>query len=205
MEDYLILSPCGCISPTFMAPAAIKIIDSELITIGFFAIGIQFNNIKFSINHYFATKPNFISWLNTTFTTYYELIGTFQIIGHQIFYSNNENYLNAEIMAINSTRLLCYKFGLGGGSPIYGYDEELSNGDMIPGDLLTSKILSIRWGDTDTGRLIDIELRSANLAQDSTDNSITFTQPYEDGNMWIMLTDEPVGGFPYTLPLILSA
>jgi len=215
MSYQLFLTNCGCLS-SFDAeqvnPHAINVIDGDkLPEYGLYIVGLtlQLSNGKkvfLKIDSLFADRLSFLSYLSSNFATIEQIYGHFYYEGGQLKYSNPEKFLSAEIMAILGTRLLVYKFGAGGQSPIIPYRRELENGTIVPSDPALANILQIRWGD----QLINenISLTTDRVTQDPINYGLTFTDTYEDGNMWILVSDvvpeTSLPTFDYLVPIQLS-
>lgn len=195
---------CGCIhvyDSDNPYPNAIALIDSDKLAGIYNVIYVRMGLITYTYYQVFLGLTQFVSSLNTTFVALIGLHGTFYVKGRQIFYSNPEKFITAEIMAIYGTRLLVYKFGTPTDAPIIPYTASLGNGDIIPGLELNGKILSIRINSD------NLEMTTYNIVgQDSTTKDITFTRIYSDCNIWVEIADDipSILSFDYTFPFPLS-
>jgi hypothetical protein len=106
MATKFLITLCGCVHLQF---EYLTIIDWNRLPLTNIQVGyLLFNDTQYLIETTFDDKTDLLNYLNTTFVEDNDLDGTFTAEGK---YSNPENFLNAEIMAILETNMLRFKVG----------------------------------------------------------------------------------------------
>ena len=145
MVRKILIGECFCATLVPSRVVTLFVIDSNRLPSTDLNIGwIDLDGTQYSINDVFATLTSLLSYLNTTFVIVNSLGGTFTIGSGGIIYSNPENFITAEIMAIIQNKML--RFGMGGAEAINEpYTSTMANDNVITdASLVGVEVLSVQ-------------------------------------------------------------
>ena len=205
MALTIVKSRCGCLSLLDFKgpPNSVLVNDAELMPASDIGIyGIVLGDNAYVIDRVFTNKNALLSFLNTTFVEAYGLFGYFDYDGLDLYYTNPENFDNAELLMIYKNEKRCYVVGAPDTECNPAYVDAVIDTGIAPD--VDVQLSDVRAFITDV-EVLEMFVESEKVTEDNS-NINGYGQLKRNVNIYVITQQVPASsaGFPFIFNFTLT-